>query len=216
MHLAIHHIAFDGGSYDTFVRELSDGLSGTKITAAPLDLSDLFDKETDEERERGLAFFRNMFADGIPVNEMPVRGKRPKTHPLTDKGIDLDFDTEKAANIGNTARKYGVTRFELIFSAVSMVLGKYTGSEDVVIGVPVNTRTEEVKNVIGMFVNTAPVRVKPERELPLSEYIPGVRKAIRAATRGESLPFESVVSEFVKTRDESRHPVFDVSLNYLF
>ncbi len=216
LHLAIHHIAFDGGSYDTFVRELSDGLSGTKITAAPLDLSDLFDKETDEERERGLAFFRNMFADGIPVNEMPVRGKRPKTHPLTDKGIDLDFDTEKAANIGNTARKYGVTRFELIFSAVSMVLGKYTGSEDVVIGVPVNTRTEEVKNVIGMFVNTAPVRVKPERELPLSEYIPGVRKAIRAATRGESLPFESVVSEFVKTRDESRHPVFDVSLNYLW
>ncbi len=97
-----------------------------------------------------------------------------------------------------------------------MVLGKYTGSEDVVLGIPTNTRPDGAEQVIGMFVNTAPVRVRPARGLDISGYLTAVSEAVRSATRGSSLPFEDVVAEFAKARDASRSPIFDVTVNYLW
>ena len=216
LHMAIHHIAFDGGSAKTFARELIDGLKGIEVTAADIDLSDLFDEGLHEKYESGMAFYRELFSDGVPVNEMPIRGKRPKVHPLSDREIRFDYDNEQLKAIDNTARRFSVTEFELIYSAVSMVLGKYTASEDVVLGIPTNMRPQDAGNVIGMFVNTAPVRVKPKRDLSVSEYLQSVSSAVRSVTYGAFLPFEDVVSEFVKQRDESRNPIFDVSVNFMW
>ena len=216
LHMAIHHIAFDGGSAKTFVQELIDGLNGKEVTASEIDLSDLYDDSLNEKYESGMAFYRELFADGVPVNEMPVKGKRPKVHPLSDREITFDYNNESLKAIDKTARKFSVTEFELIFSAVSMVLGKYTASEDVVLGIPTNMRPAEADGVIGMFVNTAPVRVKPQRDSSLSEYLQNVSTAVRNATYGAYLPFEDVVGEFVKQRDESRNPIFDVSVNFMW
>ena len=216
LHLAIHHIAFDGGSAKTFVSELIEGLNGNEVTAAEIDLSDLYDDSTEDKHDSGMAFYHELFKDGVPVNEMPVKGKRPKVHPLSDRQIDFDYDNEQLKAIDNTARRYSVTEFELIFSAVSMVLGKYTTSEDVVLGIPTNMRPNDADDVIGMFVNTAPVRVKPQRAAAISDYLNSVSEAVRNATYGASLPFEEVVGEFVKQRDESRNPIFDVSVNFMW
>ena len=216
LHMAIHHIAFDGGSAETFAKELIDGLKGKEVNAAKLDLSDLYDDSLNEKYVEGMAYYHELFPDGVPVNEMPVRGKRPKVHPLSDKEIHFDYDNEQLETIDNTARRYSITEFELIFSAVSMVLGKYTASEDVVLGIPTNMRPQDAGNVIGMFVNTAPVRVKPKRDMAIGDYLKSASSAVRSATYGAHLPFEDVVGEFVKQRDESRNPIFDVSVNYMW
>lgn len=216
LHMAIHHIAFDGGSAKTFVKELIDGLNGVEVEAAEIDLSDMYDDSLTEKYESGMEFYRELFKDGVPVNEMPIKGKRPKVHPLSDREIVFDYDNEQLKAIDNTARRFSVTEFELIFSAVSMVLGKYTASEDVVLGIPTNMRPVDADNVIGMFVNTAPVRVKPQRAAMLSDYLQSVSDAVRSATYGAYLPFEDVVAEFVKQRDESRNPIFDVSVNFMW
>lgn len=216
LHMAIHHIAFDGGSAKTFVQELIDGLNGKEVTASEIDLSDLYDDSLNAKYESGMDFYHELFADGVPVNEMPVKGKRPKVHPLSDREITFDFNNDELKNIDNPARFFSVTEFELIFSAVSMVLGKYTASEDVVLGIPTNMRPADADNVIGMFVNTAPVRVKPHRTASLSDYLQSVSTAVRNATYGAYLPFEDVVAEFVKQRDESRNPMFDVSVNFMW
>ena len=216
MHMAIHHIAFDGGSAKTFVKELIDALEGREVSAAEIDLSDLYMDSLEEKYEDGIAFYKELFADGVPVNEMPVKGKRPKVHPLSDKEVRFLYDNAQLKAIDNTARRFGVTEFELIFSAVSMTLGKYTASEDVVLGIPTNMRPNGADNVIGMFVNTAPVRVKPKRDLEISAFIKSVSESVRNATYGSYLPFEDVVAEFVKQRDESRNPIFDVSVNFMW
>lgn len=216
LHMAIHHIAFDGGSAKTFVKELIDGINGKEIKASEIDLSDLYDDSLNEKYEDGFSFYRKLFEDGVPVNEMPLKGKRPKVHPLSDREIVFDYDNEKLKEIDNTARAYTVTEFELIFSVIAMALAKYTTSEDVVLGIPTNTRPNGADDVIGMFVNTAPVRIKPQRKSALFDYIDQVSEAVRSVTYGAFLPFEDVVKEFVKQRDESRNPMFDVSVNYMW
>ncbi|MBQ7563639.1 MAG: hypothetical protein IJT16_06575 [Lachnospiraceae bacterium] len=66
-----------------------------------------------------------------------------------------------------------------------------------------------------MFVNTASVRTKPERDKPLSSFLTENAEMIRAATREFILPFAEVVEEFVSEPDSARHPVFDAGINYL-
>ena len=212
VHLQIHHIAFDGGSAKPFMDEFFARLKGEHIEAAPIDLSDLGGVR---DTQKGMEFYREMFADGVPVNDMPIKGTRPKVHPVSDKIFTFDIDSDSLKSLGSTAQRYGVTSFELIFSAVSMTLGKYTASQDVVIGIPTDMRESGAENVIGMFVNTAPVRVKPIRDAELDEFISSASALVRAATRSSSLPFEDIVAEFVRTRDDSRNPIFDVSVNYL-
>ena len=216
LHLAIHHIAFDGGSARIFARELIDGLNGKAVESAGIDLSDLYDDSLSEKYESGLAFYRALFADGVPVNEMPLRGKRPKVHPLSDREIVFTYDNEQLKSIDSAARAYTVTEFELIFSAIAMALGKYTASEDLVLGIPTNMRPNGADDVIGMFVNTAPVRIRPRRAADLADYVASVSEAVRGVTHGAYLPFEDVVREFVKQRDESRNPMFDVSVNFMW
>lgn len=214
LHMAIHHIAFDGGSAQTFVSELLGALNGRQPDNNAIDLSDIYDSDNGKG-EDSLRFYHKMFEDGVPVNDMPVKGKRPKIHPLSDKKIVFTCSPKDAAGLSRAARSLEITEFELIFAAVSMTLAKYTASEDVVLGIPTNMRPAGGENIIGMFVNTAPVRVKPVRNMKIRDYIVSACEAVRSATYGASLPFEDVVSEFVKQRDESRNPVFDVSLNYM-
>ncbi|MBQ3418103.1 MAG: amino acid adenylation domain-containing protein [Ruminococcus sp.] len=214
LHLAIHHIAFDGSSAPAFIRELSEAIGGNLPKADQIDLSDLYDKQ--EDPKNGLAFYKELFKDGVPVNEMPIKGKRPKVHPTSDRLITFDMDRALLSAIGKTARRFKATEFELLFSAVAMTLGQYTASEDVVLGIPTNMRPAGAENVIGMFVNTAPVRIRVPRDSDTESCIGSVREAVRSATYGASLPFEDVVAEFVKQRDESRNPIFDVSVNYLW
>ena len=216
VHICVHHISFDGISSKLVFDEMTDRLTGKANSAQNADLSDFDDYFSDGSRQKGLAFYKEMFADGVPQNEMPTKGKRPKVHPICDKETCFGLAEEKTRELKETARSYGVSDFELIFAAIAMTLGKYTDSEDVVLGIPTNIRPEGADNVIGMFVNSAPVRVKPKRGEGLDAYFSSVKKSVRGATKESPLPFEDIVAEFVKTRDDSRSPIFDVSVNYMW
>ncbi|MBQ8981174.1 MAG: amino acid adenylation domain-containing protein [Eubacterium sp.] len=213
-YLQIHHIAFDGGSAQPFFNEFVAALKNEDVAAPDIDLSDLYEDALNADNSKGMDFYKELFSDGVPVNDMPLRGKRPKVHPLGNKEIKFTFDEDKIKTIDIAAKKCKLTEFELVFSAIAMTLGKYTASEDVVLGIPTNMRPAGADNVVGMFVNTAPVRIKPVRNATLSDYLAQTSEAVRNATYGASLPFEDIVGEFVKTRDESRNPIFDVSVNY--
>ncbi len=215
LHLSIHHIAFDGGSAGIFCREVCDLLSGRAAAFSEKDLSDIPDLYGFQNDKGGMDYYREMFADGLPENEMPIRGARPAQQPLGDKIESARFDTALLHQMDDTCKRLGVTEFELIFAAISMALGRYTASDDVVLGIPANMRPAGAGDVIGMFVNMAPVRVRPVRDKSLREYISEVSSQVRSATYGAATPFEDIVKEFGGKRQEGRSPIFDVSVNYL-
>ena len=216
IHIAVHHIAFDGGSAGTLMRELCQVLSTGELTAPELDLSDIYDLSSEADLRGGFDYYREVFADGVPVTDLPIKGKRPRVHPLSDTELVFCYDKAQTDALEKTARRCGVTEFELILSAAALTAAKYTASEDIVLGIPTNMRPNGAEDVIGMFVNTAPVRLRPKRSLSLSDYLTETAAASRKVTYGAALPFEDVVKEFVKQRDESRNPMFDISVNYMY
>ena len=185
LNLQIHHIAIDGRSAMLFTQELYDRLRGHSVAAEP----DLSDRTGDtEDYETGRKFYHSLFPDGIPVAEMPLRGQRPKNHPGTDKLLTLQFDKTEFSKISSAARNYDVTTFSLLLSALSITLSMYCGSEDMVIGFPVDMRKENEKNMAGMFVNTGIIRLKPQGNRPVDEYLREVAQLLRECSRNRPLP----------------------------
>ena len=217
LHLQIHHIAFDGFSAGLFAKELMERLTADLPEEEKADLSDLCadSVQADDRNAASVLFYDEMFEGGVPANDLPMRCSRPKKHPLTDAVLQVTLNEKEIAALKEKAMQSGVTVFELMLSVYAAVLGQYCSCEDVVVSVPVNTRDSFSEGMIGMFVNTVPVRIRPKYGETLSDYLVEVSRTVRKATREHCLPFDTLVNRFCPDRDESRNPLFDMSFNYL-
>lgn len=213
--LLYHHIMYDGGSDLLFSRELFARLTGNTPVKDDFDLSGASQQDCEPAFSKGFEKYQEMYADGVPVTELPLKIARPKIHPDSDTNRFFAINGDMLQNIKQTARQKSVTKFELLLSAYSMTAAKYTASEDIVIGVPVNTRTENTRNTIGMFVNTAPLRLKPVRTKNADEYIHEVKNTVYDCIKNNTCPYDRLVTAFVRERDTSRNPLFDIGINYI-
>ena len=212
--LLMHHIMIDGEGINIIVKELADTLAGRDVKAAGYDLSYCCEN-SNKNADRHMEYYRELFKDGVPVNEMPVKAARPKVHPMSDTMLDYGIDSYQCSRLRECARKINVTLFELLLGAAAMAVGKYCASEDVVLGVPKNTRDGKTSKTVGMFINTLPVRIRPQRDMPVKDYFCAVSDSLRGTLSNSDCSFESIVDEFCPQKDLSRHPVFDVGVNML-
>lgn len=214
LHFCIHHIIIDAASWQIFSKELFCIYRGEELE--PLK-SDYQDYAVWQESHTNLsdmeATFKEIFADGAPENEMPSHPKRPDILPVADIVISQSVSGKR---IKETSRRIGVTQYVLLMSALGITLGKYCGSEDVVIGTAMSGRTlPEQQGMIGMFVNTLPIRVKPAGDMTLKDYILQTAQTIRTVKDNQTFPFERLVPMLAPDRTSARSPVFDIICNYL-
>ncbi len=213
LHISFHHVILDGFSMAVFVDELWKLYEGEELAVARPDYLDLAFQQNEADFSAQETFFDEMFADGVPETEMPTRPLRPEILPYVDSETGITLNPKK---IEGAAQKLGITTYTLLFAALGVVLGKYCGSEDVVIGTAMNGRVHKAsRGMLGMFVNSLPVRLKPEAYKTFEEYALLVAKTLNGVKSHQDYPFERLVSRFAPERNTSRAPLFDVIVNYL-
>ncbi len=213
--LFYHHIMFDGGSDVLFGKELFARLSGKTPVTDNFDLSGASQTDKEPEYRRGFEKYQEMFADGVPVTELPLKAARPKVHPESDTDRHFVIGGDLLQGLKQAARQRSASLFAMLLSAYSMTAAKYTASEDIVISVPVNTRDGRTRNTIGMFVNTALLRLRPVRTKSTDEYILEVQKAVSDYVNENRCPFDRLVAAFADGRDASRSLLADLGVNYV-
>jgi non-ribosomal peptide synthetase component F len=98
-----------------------------------------------------------------------------------------------------------------LLAAFNVMLARYSGDKDIVVGTPVAGRTRvEAEPLIGMFVNTLPLRAKVSPEQTVRELISSVRETSLGAYANQDVPFESLVNEVQSDRSSGHHPIFQV------
>ncbi len=214
LNLAMHHIIMDGMSGGVMLDELWRLYNGEVLPPLELDYTDYAVWQSEHaQEEEGVAFFTQMFSDGVPENEMPTLAHRPDILPFADVDCERLIGLEQ---VDTAALNMGVTTYELLFAAAALTLAKYCASEDVTLGTAMNGRPlAQMANMVGMFVNTLPVRVKAPAVLPLDAYVKTVADSIRCVKRHQTYPFEKIVPMLAPDRNASRSPVFDIIVNYL-
>ena len=99
----------------------------------------------------------------------------------------------------------------ILLSSFMVLLHKYSRQEDVVVGSSIAGRThQDTENIVGMFVNTLPMRAYPESNKSFKQLLNEVKDVSLKAYDHQEYPLEELVDEIVEKRDLTRNPLFDV------
>ncbi|MET9959163.1 amino acid adenylation domain-containing protein [Streptomyces sp. NPDC006326] len=218
--IAFHHVATDGWSKDVIIGELSACYAarragGTaRLAPVPVQYGDFAvwqrDRMAGEVLERQLAYWERTLA-GVPVLELPSDRPRPAGWSGRGGAVEIDLPRELEAGVGALARRYGVTRFMVLLAVVQIVLGRWSGQQDVAVGTPVAGRGQvELERLVGLLVNTVVLRADLSGEPSFEEFLGRVREAVLGAFDHQEVPFERLVEQLRPERDPSRNPLFQV------
>ena len=212
--LDMHHIITDGVSAGLFVEQLFKIYQGEKLSEPKLQYKD-YSVWYYEYLQNNIAEQANYWLEIYkiipPVLQLPYDNIRPC--PFTYQGDRFVFNVsnELSDQISRFARLAGTTRFIVLMSAFSIILSRYSGQEDIVVGTPVSGRHHEnVEGMLGMFVNTLAIRTKPLHEISYDDFIKQIKESVYLAFENQDYPFETLISELHLIKDLSRNPLFDV------
>ncbi len=221
--LALHHLVADGWSLGLVIEELTALYGayvggGDEVSAVlpplPVQYGDYAVWQrawlTGAVLERHLAYWRGRLAGLAPL-ELPT--DRPRSENMTSAGANCQFvmPTTIRDQLVALSRQEGVTLFMTLLAAFQVLLGRYSGQDDLAVGTPIANRTRgETEGLIGCFVNTLVLRADLAGDPSFRELLGRVREICLEAYAHQELPFEQVVDALQPERDLSRHPLFQV------
>ena len=143
--------------------------------------------------------------------EFPTDYPRPSQTDYRGAHQAFTLSKETSEKLRALARRYSVTVHSVLLSSVNILLGKYTGQQDIVIGSPIaNRHHRQTEGLIGFFVNTQVNRTILSGTQNYEDLIHQVHQEQLMAQLHQDLPFERLVDELGVDRDTSRHPIFQV------
>ncbi|MFE9426948.1 amino acid adenylation domain-containing protein [Kitasatospora sp. NPDC006697] len=221
--VVVHHIAFDGLSWNLLGAELAAGYrertGGEPAGLAPLALqyADYADWQTGRLTERklttGLDHWRTRLAELSPL-ELPTDRPRPALWDGAGDAVRFELPAEQVAAVDRLARGNRATRFMVLLAAFQTVLARFAGTTDIAVGTPVAGRGRpEAERLIGLFVNTVVLRGDLSGEPSFRELLRRTAADTLAALSHADVPFELVVDELAPERDLARNPLFQTSFS---
>jgi aspartate racemase len=222
----VHHIAFDGWSVGVFVRELSI-LYRAFLNGEPSPLPELPIQYVDfatwqqqwmqgEVLQAQLSYWKTRLSGSLPVLELP--SDRPRPAVQTYKGRDFAFTLSKRLtnSLKILSQREDVTLFVTLLAALKILLMRYTGQEDILVGTPIANRNRpEIEELVGFFVNTLVMRTDLSGNPTYRELAQRVQDAALGAYAHQDLPFEKLVLDLNPERNPSRSPIFQVMFTML-
>ena len=222
--IVMHHIVADGWSLGIVSRELS-AFYNAALTGKPLLLPELPLQYADyairqrtalegAELERQLAFWRMQLNGAPPYLDLPADRPRPALSTHRGARCARLIEPELQAALKALAQAEGCTLFMLLLAAFDVLLARYAGTEDVVVGTPVAGRPRtELEGLIGFFVNTLVLRTELRGNPRFRELLQRVKHSTLDAWMHADVPFEQLVEVLKPPRSTGRSPLFQVLFN---
>ncbi|HEX2188309.1 MAG TPA: amino acid adenylation domain-containing protein [Longimicrobiaceae bacterium] len=219
--LALHHAVADGPSLDVLFREVCDlycaFARGEPSPLAPLPVGYADYAAWQRERVSGaaldehLAFWREALAGAPTVLDLPT--DRPRPPAQSHRGATHRFALPAAAMEGvrALAPAEDATTFMALLAAWQVLLSRYAGEEELVVGTAVTQRTRpELRELVGFFANTLPLRADLSGDPTFRELLSRTRTSVLAAYAHQDAPFDRVVEAVQPGRDPGRSPLVQV------
>jgi amino acid adenylation domain-containing protein len=219
----IHHIASDGWSNTIFENELLayyeawvQNDSGFRLPAPCIQYKDyaLWQRShlTGQSLEQQLDYWKNKLTGYQAVN-LSLDYARPTKVNYSGATRHFSINRQVGNRMLDLCREQGVTLFSVALASLNVLLSKYTGQQDIVIGIPVaNRQYKQTENLIGFFVNALAIRTQLNPSQTFIDLVRQVQQEQTEAQLHQDLPFEKLVDALGGDRDTSRHPIFQTML----
>ncbi|MBW7473806.1 amino acid adenylation domain-containing protein [Paenibacillus oenotherae] len=210
----MHHIISDGVSMGIMIGEFAELYGGRELPELTVQYKDFAAWQNglfaSGEYGRMEAYWCGQFADGVPQLTLPTDYPRPEKRSFEGDSITFAGDSALKQALYKLAEDTGTTLFMVLLAAYNVLLSKYAGQEDIVIGAPVAGRPHaDLEHVMGMFVNTLALRNFPQGEMTFSAFLADVKERTLGAFQYQDYPLEQLTAKLGLQRDLSRNPLFD-------
>ncbi|HTG35648.1 MAG TPA: non-ribosomal peptide synthase/polyketide synthase [Thermoanaerobaculia bacterium] len=218
----LHHIVSDGWSTGVLVREVA-ALYESRVTGRPAALPELPIQYADfavwQRRwlsgaalEREAGYWRQRLAGAPASLELPADRPRPQVKSSRGDSLTGVLAADLGAALRELSRRAGATLFMTLLAGLDTLLHRYTGQQDLLVGVPIANRNRaETEPLIGFFVNSLVMRADLTGDPGFSGLLARVRDTALEAYAHQDLPFEKVVEVTRPDRDLARSPLFQVA-----
>jgi amino acid adenylation domain-containing protein len=216
--LTLHHIIHDGWSLGILLRELAQ-LYRASVTSANLALPELVIEYSDfaewqretltgQQLDAHLTFWKEALAGANNLN-MPADRPRPRLQTFRGASWDFKMQAPVSQAVKGICAEEGVTTFTVLMAAFQALCFRYTGQEDVTLGVFTACRKPwQIQQVVGLFSNVVPVRTTLNGDLSFRGLLHKTRESLTGTYQHQDLPFDKLVEELRLARDQSLQPLF--------
>ncbi len=217
--LDFHHIISDGVSIHHFVKEMITLYEGKTLEPLTIGYGDYSNWEKNYYDEETLSSHQSYWLDQLrgDLPELKIEPDYPRPPIFTPKGekIEFEFDTTTTARLKTLANEQGCTLHVLMFTMYHMLIAKYSGANETIIGIPVAGRKHpDVQSMQGMFVNNLPIRNTIKGEQTVREILRDVDERISNGLLHQDFPFDEMITAIANTKNTSRNPIFDTMFVY--
>ncbi|MDQ1350677.1 MAG: hypothetical protein QG657_979, partial [Acidobacteriota bacterium] len=211
----MHHIIADGTSLAILYKEMMALYKGIKLCSLNITYKDYAAWQNRQKYKEILnrqeKYWLEQFAGELPVLNLPTDYPRPVMQSFEGSRVDFELGREETELLKKLAQGQGATLYMALLAACNTWFSKLSSEEDIVIGTPIAGRNrEEFQGIIGMFINTLPLRNYPVPGKIFLEFLKEVKARTLDALGNQDYQFEDLVEKVVVDRDTSRNPIFDI------
>ncbi|HEY2963825.1 MAG TPA: amino acid adenylation domain-containing protein [Pyrinomonadaceae bacterium] len=218
--LTMHHIISDGWSLGVITQELAalyESFASEQAAALaelPVQYADFAHWQHEwlqgEVLEAQLAYWKKQLGQ-MPTLELPADRPRPAVQSFRGKRRSFTLPVDLSKSLTGFSRREGVTLYMLTLAAFKVLLARYSGQDDIVVGTDIaNRNRSEIEPLVGFFANQLVLRTDLSGNPTFSELLGRVREVTLGAYAHQDMPFERLVEELQPERDLSRNPLFQV------
>ncbi|MCP5048919.1 MAG: hypothetical protein GY940_17240, partial [bacterium] len=211
-----HHIISDGVSEGILNREFFQLNKGEELGPLKLryrDYSQWQDRMSDSgPLKQQEAYWLQHFQGQIPVLDLPLNYPRPQEQEFAGDIVAGRLGKEKTRLLNQVLKETDTTLFILLLTAYYVLLHKYTGQEDIIIGSIVAGRNHvDLENIVGLFVKTLGIRNYPAADKTFDDFLQEVKENTLMAFENQQYPFSRLLEILDLSKDRSRNPLFDAA-----
>ncbi|MFF2482379.1 amino acid adenylation domain-containing protein [Paenibacillus sp. NPDC058071] len=219
--LNIHHIACDGWSLGIIIKEVGtiyEALSNHQLAELPplaIQYADfaVWQKEylTGDTLDYHQSYWLGKFQGELPILELPTDKPRPPVKSTNGSTVIASLPEGFYNRLQQWCKEENVTLYMMALTAYSILLYRYTGQKDMIIGSPVANRSrEEIEGNVGFFVNTLPIRIQLDETATFKEALKQIKQLSLEAQEHQDYPLDKLIELLPIERSLSHSPLFQV------
>ena len=223
--LTFHHIITDEWSNDIFWRALKNAyaavLAGepSRLPELPIQYADYAVWQREQVRDGSLdsqqEYWQKQLGGQLPLLQLPADHPRPAGQSLRGGVLRRMLAPGLLQGLQSLSQEEGTTLFMTLLAAFQVLLYRYSGQEDILVGTPIaNRQRPETKDVMGMFINTAVMRGDLSGNPSFRRFLGQVRQVALEGLANQDLPFDLLVQNMHPERDLSYNPLFQSMFVY--
>ena len=215
-----HHIIMDGISLNNFIIEFERLYNGDNLKNIPIQYKDysVWEEkynESDDIKEKEEYWVNKFKNSEFEQLNLPYDYKATALRSYNGDRVTNIIDEKKFRKIERYAKKIGVSPYMFFISVFYILLYKYTGQSEIILGSPIANRDKnEMKRMVGMFVNNIVTKANINSEETFQNFLNEMREQILDDISHQPYPFDMLVKRLGIKTDNSRNPLFDVMFTY--